>query len=89
MIRRLFYTLLFQHQLRKGCSIDPSKCKWWKVRETDASQFNVSLLQTKRLTVVMYSCGFIIRNLTPDTHLANLKFTHVNGALCLVTHASW
>ena len=83
--------LLF-YRLRKGWSIDLSKYKWWKVRETDARQFNVSLLRNlekKGLTVVMYIRGFITRIFTPGTHLSNLKFTNANSALCLVTHESW
>ena len=58
----------------------------------DASQFNVSLLKhlkKKGLTVAIHICGFIIRNFSPSTRLANFKFTKVNGALCLVTHGSW
>ena len=43
----------------------------------------------KELTVVMYICIFIKRNFTPERQLFNLKFTKVNGTLCIVTHASW
>ena len=48
------------NKLIKGCGIDPSKYKWWKMRETDASQFNLMTVCQRILKRQWYTCISVV-----------------------------